>query len=275
VADVLTGGRLAGDVGDTTRVLVGMRRSLTRNSAGRSGTQLAGAGIGAILAVGTLLLGLVALAGLLLLAWAALLQRNMRKGGGRTARVGRRWAGRQAGRFGLLPATPTGAVVGKELRAWRRDAERTQTLLLALLVSVLNLAVPVLAWGARSLLLWVGLVAAMLASLRAGNSYGDDGTALWLTRMTPGTERADVRGRQAAWLLAVAPVMVVLTVALTALSGEGWAWPLAGAALPAVLAGPRASASWSRWHGRSGRRIPTGVPARSTLATTRTPRVRR
>jgi ABC-2 type transport system permease protein len=189
-----------------------------------------------VLAAGALL-GLVALAGLLLLAWAALLQRNMRKGGGRTARVGRRWAGRQTGRFGLLPATPTGAVVGKELRAWRRDAERTQTFLLALLVSVLNLAVPALAWGARSLLLWVGLVAAMLASLRAGNSYGDDGTALWLTRMTPGTERADVRGRQAAWLLAVAPVMVVLTVALTALSGEGWAWPLAGAALPAVLAG--------------------------------------
>jgi ABC-2 type transport system permease protein len=431
VADVLTGGRLAGGVGDTTRVLVGMRRSLARNSAGRSGTQLAGAGIGTILAVGTLLLGLVrfddqgrsvdllaalllgwligwvmgpvalrgggqglrpewfallpipprrlaagllgasfmavapvitlvafsavvvtaarwgvapvlvaipgvllelvvvvllsrvaiaaltatlnsrrgqelggllmavviaiasggwslaavmaqqlaagsppaastalrvlpsgwapvavaaadrsdwvlaagallglvALAGLLLLAWAALLQRNMRKGGGRTARVGRRWAGRQAGQFGLLPASPTGAVVGKELRAWRRDAERTQTLLLALLVSVLNLAVPALAWGARSLLLWVGLVAAVLASLRAGNSYGDDGTALWLTRMTPGTERADVRGRQAAWLLAVAPVMVVLTVALTAFSGEGWAWPLAGAALPAVLAG--------------------------------------
>jgi hypothetical protein len=59
VADVLTGGRLAGGVGDTTRVLVGMRRSLARNSAGRSGTQLAGAGIGTILAVGTLLLGLV------------------------------------------------------------------------------------------------------------------------------------------------------------------------------------------------------------------------
>jgi hypothetical protein len=91
--------------------------------------------------------------------------------------------------------------------------------------------------GARSLLPWVGLVAAMLVGLRAGSAYGDDGTALWLTRMTPGTEGADVRGRQVAWLLAVAPVMVVLTAALTALSGEGWAWPLAGAALPAVLAG--------------------------------------
>ena len=469
MADVLTGGRVAGGVGDTTRVLVGMRRSLARNSAGRSGTQLAGAGIGAILAVGTLLLGLVrfddqgrsvdllaalllgwligwvmgpvalrgggqglrpewfallpipprrlaagllgasfmgvapvitlvafsavvvtaarwgvapvlvaipgvllelvvvvllsrvaiaaltatlnsrrgqelggllmalviaiasgccsacaimaqqlaegsppaastalrvlpsgwapvavaaadrsdwllaagallglvALAGLLLLAWAALLQRNMRKGGGRTARVGHRWAGRQTGRFGLLPASPTGAVVGKELRAWRRDAERTQTLLLALLVSVLNLAVPALAWGARSLLLWVGLVAAMLAGLRAGNAYGDDGTALWLTRMTPGTERADVRGRQAAWLLAVAPVMVVLTVALTALSGEGWAWPLGGGGAPGGACrdrGPRHPGP--RRHRRSGRRIPTGVPARSIPATTRTPRAR-
>jgi ABC-2 type transport system permease protein len=189
------------------------------------------------LVVAAALLGLAGLSGLLLLAWAALLQRNMRKGGGPAARVGRRAARHPAGRFGLLPASPTGAVVGKELRTWRRDAERTQILLLALLVSVLNVGVPALAWGARSLLPWVGLAAAVLASLRAGNAYGDDGTALWLTRMMPGTERADVRGRQAAWLLAVAPVMVVLTVALTALGGQVWGWPLAGAALPAVLAG--------------------------------------
>ena len=99
-----------------------------------------------LLAAGALL-GLVAQAGLLLLASAALLQRNMRKGGGRPPGFAR-WAGRQTGQFGLLPASPTGAVVGEELRAWRRDAGLTQTLLLALLVSVLNLAVPALAWGA-------------------------------------------------------------------------------------------------------------------------------
>ena len=51
----------------------------------------------------------------------------------------------------------------------------------------------------------------------AANLYGEEGTALWLTRMVPGTERA-------AWLLVVAPVTVVLTVALTAVNGQGWAW---------------------------------------------------
>jgi ABC-2 type transport system permease protein len=58
----------------------------------------------------------------------------------------------------------------------------------------------------------------------AANLDGDDGTALWLTRMVSGTEAADVRGRQAAWLLVVAPVMLALTVTLTALSGPGRGW---------------------------------------------------
>jgi hypothetical protein len=60
-----------------------------------------------VLAAGALL-GLVALAGLLLLAWAALLQRNMRKGGGRT---GPGWAaagldGRRAGSGRCQPLPP-------------------------------------------------------------------------------------------------------------------------------------------------------------------------
>jgi ABC-2 type transport system permease protein len=53
--------------------------------------------------------------------------------------------------------------------------------------------------------------------------------------MVPGVERADVRGRQVAWLLVVAPVMVALTVSLTAFSGQGWAWPWVLATLAAVL----------------------------------------
>lgn len=77
----------------------------------------------------------------------------------------------------------------------------------------------------------------MIVSTGGANLYGDDGTAVWLTRMVPGVERADVRGRQAAWLLVVAPVIVALTVALTALSGQGWAWPFVLAVLPAVLGG--------------------------------------
>jgi ABC-2 type transport system permease protein len=196
------------------------------------------------LALGALL-GLAVLAALLLLAWARLLPSNMRRGGGgRAPRTGHRAVaahGTAAGHPGpwgrLLLAGPTGAVVGRELHAWRRDPGRTLLLLLAVLISGLNLAVPAVAFGAPAALPWAGLAAALIVASGAANVYGDDGTALWLTRMVPGVERADVRGRQVAWLLVVAPAMVALTVALTLLSGQGWAWPWVLATLPAVLGG--------------------------------------
>jgi len=55
--------------------------------------------------------------------------------------------------------------------------------------------------------------------------------------MTPGAARADVRGRQAAWLIIVGPYAVAVTIAFTALSGERAAWPWALAVLLAVLGG--------------------------------------
>jgi ABC-2 type transport system permease protein len=188
------------------------------------------------------LTGLAVLSVLLLGAWARLLPVTMRRSGGRGPRAPRGRTARSATAAGqpaawerLLPASPTGAVVAKELRAWRRDPGRRLLLLLALLISGLNLAVPALAFDLPAGLPWVGLAAALIVAMGAANLYGDDGTALWLTRMVPGVERADVRGRQAAWLLVVAPVMVALTVSLTAFSGQGWAWPWVLATLPAML----------------------------------------
>jgi ABC-2 type transport system permease protein len=186
------------------------------------------------------LTGLAALSALLLGAWARLLPVTMRRSGGRAPRAARRRtapsaAGRPTAWERLLPAGPTGAVVAKELRAWRRDPGRSLLLLLALLISGLNLAVPAVAFDLPGGLPWVGLAAALIVVMGAANLYGDDGTALWLTRMVPGVEGADVRGRQAAWLLVVTPVMVALTVSLTAVSGQGWAWPWVLATLPAML----------------------------------------
>jgi ABC-2 type transport system permease protein len=188
------------------------------------------------------LAGLAVLSGLLLAAWARLLPVTMLRPGGRAPRAARgRTApsatsdGLPAGWQRLLPASPTGAVVTKELLTWRRDPGRSLLLLLALLISGLNLAVPAVAFQFPAALPWVGLAAALIVAMGAANLYGDDGTALWLTRMVPGVEEADVRGRQAAWLLVVAPVTVVLTVTLTALSGLGWAWPWVLATLPAML----------------------------------------
>ena len=103
----------------------------------------------------------------------------------------------------------------------------------------MNLAVPAVAFDLPAALPWVGPAAALIVAMGAANLYGEEGTALWLTRMVPGTERADVRGRQAAWLLVVAPVTVVLTAALggSAVSGRGWAWPYVLALVPATLGG--------------------------------------
>ena len=184
--------------------------------------------------------GLVVLCGLMLMAWAGLLPRTMRRPSGqapgasvrRPPQPGKR---RSADRW--LPAGPTGAVVVRELHAWRRDPARSVLLLLALLISGLNLAVPAVAFDAPAALPWVAVAAALIVSTGAANVYGDDGTGLWLTRMVPGVERADVRGRQLAWMLVIAPVMVALTVALTAASGQTWAWPWILAALPAALGG--------------------------------------
>jgi ABC-2 type transport system permease protein len=198
------------------------------------------------LALGALA-ALAALSGLLLLAWAALLPSVMRRPGGRAAGPAR--GGRPAGaglapRARLRPAGPTGAVVAKELHTWRRDPGRTLLLLLALLISGLNLAVPAAAFDLPAALPWVGPAAALIVAMGAANVYGDEGTALWLTRMVPGVERADVRGRQAAWLLVVAPVTVVLTVVLTVFSGQGWAWPWLLAVLPAILGGTAGLMMW-------------------------------
>jgi ABC-2 type transport system permease protein len=55
--------------------------------------------------------------------------------------------------------------------------------------------------------------------------------------MTPGAGRADIRGRQAAWLIVVAPYTIAVTIGFTALSGQGPAWPWALAILAAVLGG--------------------------------------
>ena len=199
------------------------------------------------------LVGLVLLCGLLLAVWAGLLARTMRRPTGRAPRARRVARGGTARRgtaaatptaWRLLPASPTGAVVGRELYAWRRDSARTLLLLMALLVSGLNLAVPALAFSAPALLPWVGLGAALIVSTGAANVYGEDGTAFWLTRMVTGVERADVRGRQVAWLLVVGPAMVVLTVALIAVTGQGWAWPFVLASLAAVLGATPGLMAW-------------------------------
>ena len=49
------------------------------------------------------------------------------------------------------------------------------------------------ALGATALLPFAGALTALMAAVTSANLYGQDGTALWLTLLTPGSEHADVR----------------------------------------------------------------------------------
>ena len=84
---------------------------------------------------------------------------------------------------------------------------------------------------------FAGLLFTAIAAACFTNFYGDDGTSLWLTLVTPGAERADIRGRVWAWFLVTGPAGFLLTVVLTAVSGQTWSWPWVLAAEPALVIG--------------------------------------
>ncbi len=139
------------------------------------------------------------------------------------------------GRFSL-PATPAGAVLGRELRLYSRSVLRSMLLMISFLVGVLVGLIGALS-GSSSSLPFAGLLFTAIAAACFTNCYGDDGTSLWLTLVVPGAAAADVRGRVRAWLLVVGPAGILLTLVLTAVSGQGWAWPWVLAGEPAMVIG--------------------------------------
>ncbi len=180
-------------------------------------------------------LGLLALVAGLLAVWGGLLVRHttrvaVNSGPGRRRRT-------RAGFGDRLPANRVGAVAGKELRTWVRDARRRVALLSMLIVGVVVSVVPAVSDGAGyGSLPFAGLVVVTMACLLAGNLYGMDGSALWHTLVVPGAEAVDVRGRQLAWLLIVGPVTLVLALLLPGLTEPGtYPWVLGLA--PALLGG--------------------------------------
>lgn len=177
------------------------------------------------------LLGLAVLGAVAAVVWPAVLSRRMQ---GRQPR--RRGPAVARRRHRLAGSSPTAAVTAKELRLWLRDPIRLTCLLIALVVGTGVGLLPRVTSGTGILLPFAGAMVAVIAGACATNLYGNDGSSLWLTVLAPGSARADVHGRQLAWLIAVAPYCVAATVALTAVGPRGyWAWALS--LLPAVLGG--------------------------------------
>jgi ABC-2 type transport system permease protein len=176
--------------------------------------------------------GLAGLIGVLALSWPPLLARRLTmsaRGGGQAGRARR-------ARDPILPLTPLGAVIGKELRMYSRSVLRSVMLMIAFLVGVLAAVIPALS-GKTTGLPFAGLLFTVIAAACFTNFYGDDGTSLWLTLVTPGAARADIRGRVWAWFLVTGPAGFLLTVVLTAVSGQTWSWPWVLAAEPALVIG--------------------------------------
>lgn len=187
------------------------------------------AAIGAWAQAVAVILAMLTLAAVLVAVWAASF------GEARGARaVVRGSTGRRSPR-GILFRTPTGTIVLKELRSWWRDPARASTVSTPLAWGVLTAVLP-LTFGAVELLPWAGALIAIMAATVLANMYALDGTALWLTLQT-GTERADLRARQWAYLIVFAPIALLITIGFTLWSGLDWAWPWALAAVVATLGG--------------------------------------
>ncbi|MBB4914888.1 hypothetical protein [Streptosporangium saharense] len=167
---------------------------------------------------------------LLLAAWSGLLAR-------RVVSAARGGVPPRRGTPRPLPAAGGARIAAaKELRVWGRDLVRVQLLATALSFAVV-MPLLLVTIGAWIMVPFTGLIAIVMGAATSANLYGSDGTALWLTLMTPGAERADVRGRQLAWLVVVGPAALALSLAGTLASGLTWAWPWVLGLLPALLGG--------------------------------------
>lgn len=165
------------------------------------------------------LIGLALLIVVLRSWWVALLARRLT-----TRRTQSRVSQRPGVQIPDLFASPLGAVVYKELLTWGRDFTRTSFIYFAFFFSVFLCLYPV-AIGASYTLPFIGLIFAMTAIGSVANLYGIDGSALWMTLVIPNATRHDVRGRQAAWFIIVAPVALAATLLMIAVTGFTWALP--------------------------------------------------
>ncbi|WP_299537473.1 hypothetical protein [uncultured Streptomyces sp.] len=184
------------------------------------------------------LLGLCALVAVLFLLWTRLL------GPQRLARaVVRGSSAERAAPRGRAARSDLGAFYLKEMRTWARDPLRTQNATLPAAFSIISALFPLIL-DYTGFLPFIGAATALMAASTCANAYGQDGTALWMTLMLPGRERADVRARQLAWLTVFTPLTCVMTVVGTLVHGDAALVPWAVAGNVAALGGGAGVLAW-------------------------------
>ncbi|PFQ42581.1 hypothetical protein COK05_24960 [Bacillus cereus] len=138
--------------------------------------------------------------------------------------------------FKIFFETKIGAIITKELKSWGKDPQRGRFLRMGIWIGVFYGIIVTIA-DIPYLMPWAGVIMIVFTSMFACNLYGFDGSALWLTLVTPGVERIDVRGRQLAWLIAIGPVAILTTIIFTFSSGSTFIYPWIFAVIPALLGG--------------------------------------
>ncbi|MFI6802909.1 hypothetical protein [Streptosporangium canum] len=184
------------------------------------------------------LAALAVLVVVLFLVWTRLL------GPRRPARaVVRGSSAEQAAPRGWAARSDLGVLYLKEMRTWWRDPLRTQNIALPAAFSVITALFPLML-DFTGFFPFVGVATALMGAATCANLYGQDGTALWMTLMLPGKERADVRARQLAWLTVFGPMTLVMTAAGSVLHGDLLLVPWALAANLAALGGGAGLLTW-------------------------------
>ncbi|WP_188755296.1 hypothetical protein [Microbacterium album] len=138
---------------------------------------------------------------------------------------------------GMLPATPTGAVVMKELRQWRRDPWRALEASTAVWAGAVTGVFALLGGYTAPVGAFAGVIVAVMVALSGCNLYGQDGTAVWQNVVGEHEKsvRADVRGRQWAMALIFLPRALLVSAIFVVLAQAWWAIPFVVAALPATV----------------------------------------
>ncbi|MEU3624622.1 hypothetical protein BS329_37030 [Amycolatopsis coloradensis] len=168
-------------------------------------------------ALGSILL-LAAVTAAVTLAAIALLTPHV---GDRTVRRRRRpWGSRALTRARLLPTSPLGAVVGKELRTWWRDPWRSLEIRSAMWFGVFIAVYGAIA-GLPEIAGLAGVAVALTVALSGANLYGQDGTALWQLVVAESRDavRADIRGRQLAITVLFGLSGIILSLAMMTVTG--------------------------------------------------------
>lgn len=234
---VLMGPIVAGVVGgvsSSTGYLPELARTVSWTPLGAPwalGGDLASGNVGA-----ALLKALISLATLLALfaCWNALLRRALVTppySGGSGKRGGK------LGLFGLLPATPTGAVAARSLTYWHRDPRYAAALIVVPLLPVIFLFQSGQSGGYSMLMILGPLTAFVLSwSIAADVSYDNTAFALHLATGVRGIH--DRLGRALACLAFALPVVLIFAVGPFFLTADwGWLPGILGLSLGVLLTG--------------------------------------